>query len=97
MNKEQALAGVRLILLGIGSTLVHKGLAKDSTVQEAVGLIIDLIPVVWTFWAKRDPALAKKAVAIVNEMPNIVGDAGASNVRIIPPVVTDPVNPPPVR
>ena len=86
MNKQQFLALIRALLISAGTTgLVSRGWLSNTGLEIIVGFIVAGIPVAWTMWAKSHASLAKQAVAIVNNAPNIVGDAATGSVKIVSP------------
>lgn len=53
MNKEQILGILRHVLTFAGGTVVMKGLASDSIVQEIIGAILTLVGGLWSVTTKE--------------------------------------------
>jgi len=53
MEKEQIYGLIRHALTVVGGVLVAKGYIEEDIVPEAVGAIVALIGVVWSYQAKK--------------------------------------------
>ncbi len=53
MEKEQIFGLIRHALTVVGGALVAKGYIEEDVVPEAVGAIVALIGVVWSYQAKK--------------------------------------------
>lgn len=54
LTKEQTFGILRHILTAAGGALVAKGTMDEATLMEAVGAIITLVGVAWSFWVKKN-------------------------------------------
>lgn len=54
LNQEQVMGFIRHGLTILGGVLIAKGWADSEIMSQAVGAIMSLAGVVWSWWAKKN-------------------------------------------
>lgn len=68
MTQDQVLMLLRMTLQGIGTFLIAKNVFTPADWTLVAGAVLQVAPVGWSFWARREAALK----ASVGAMPNTV-------------------------
>lgn len=68
MTQDQALMLLRMALQGIGTFLIAKNVFTAADWTLVVGAILQVVPVGWSFWARREAALKASVSSIPDTM-----------------------------
>jgi hypothetical protein len=66
MTQDQMLMLLRMALQGVGTFLIAKNIFTAADWTLVVGAVLQVAPLGWSFWARRESALKASAGAIPN-------------------------------
>ena len=79
--KAALLSALRSILIAVGSILAAKGFVNDEQVQQLVGAVMTVLPIVWGVWDKFESernTKEREAVAVGAGIAQATGGAAPS-------------------
>jgi hypothetical protein len=69
MNHQQILSFIRWVQATIGPILIAKGYVSESTLPMVAGVVVSLVPLVWSMFVHTDTN-AIKVVDTIAQQPN---------------------------
>ncbi len=66
-NQEQIMSLARAFLMAVGTAMVAKGYISSAILEPLIGLVVMVVPVVWSMYAHTE----SNAVAVVAAIPAV--------------------------
>lgn len=88
MTQDQALMLLRMALQGIGTFLIAKNVFTAADWTLVVGAVLQVAPVGWSFWARREAGLKASVGAIPGNL--VVESTSGNIVRLAADLATMP-------